>query len=152
MVSPILNLETIMTRKAIFLTLLSFILFQSAQAAYLIPSDYERGERFIKVTSTMSAQRGAKVYRYLECQGDIETHECTPLLNNYGFSELELNSLERNENLKGAGLLAAEVVTGGFILKRLLRFTLEHTNRFVLRKVARDPKLSHWRGQDCVSS
>lgn len=127
------------------------LLTAQAQATYILPSDYEDAQRFIKVEKSKNENRQKMIYRYLECQGDIEIHNCTTILDPQGYTKLELNSLERNESLKGAGLLAAEIVTGGFIWKRIAKFALEKTNKMVLKKVSRDPRYSHWRGQDVAT-
>lgn len=127
------------------------LLSTQAQSTFILPSDYEDGQRFIKVEKTKNQSRQKVIYHYLECRGNIEDHRCTTILDPKGYTKLELNALERNESLKGAGLLAAEIVTGGFIWKRIAKFTLTKTNKMILKKVARDPRYAHWRGQDVAT-
>jgi hypothetical protein len=126
------------------------LLTVQAQATYILPSDYEDAQRFIKVEKVEDQTRQKTIYHYSECQGDLKSYSCTSIFPG-GHTELELNSLERNESLKGTGLLIAEIVTGGFIWKRITKFTLEKTNQMVIKKVARDPRYSHWRGQDVAT-
>lgn len=114
---------------------LSFLLFimlsNTAFGALLIPEDYDSVGKFIKVDKT---QNGSRVnYKFLECTGNIEQQHCTSIFDEQGYSKTELNSLETSESMKGTGLLAAEIVTGGIIWKRLMKFTLGGAVRVTAR-------------------
>jgi hypothetical protein len=65
-----------------------------------------------------------KYYRYLDCTGTIEAHNCNsiPKLNN--ISEHRLNSIKRSQQVKGTLLPGTEIVGGGNIWKNLVKFTL----------------------------
>ena len=102
---------------------LSLLIFSnSIFAALLIPEDYDSVGKFIKVTKSNAKTR--TIYKFYECSGNQKHQHCYSIFDEQGYSKTELNSLESNESMKGAGLLAAEIVTGGIIWKRLMKFTL----------------------------
>ena len=119
--------------------------------SYIIPNDYEETSQFIKVTKEHNSYRNRIIFRYQLCRGDIQVHECESIFDSAGYSQSELNALETDQAVKGGVLLAAEVFTGGFIWKRLTKFAISGANKLVLKEVARNPKLMHYRGQDVAT-
>ncbi|MFT6632678.1 MAG: hypothetical protein ACJAS4_002643 [Bacteriovoracaceae bacterium] len=105
-----------------FLVLTLIIFTNASFAAMLIPEDYEVNGKFFNVVKTQD--NGRTNYRFFECMGNIEQQQCSSIFDERGYSKTELNSIETSESLKGTGLLAAEIVTGGIIWKRLMKFTL----------------------------
>ncbi len=119
-----------MTKKILFiLTLLSL---QTAHSALLIPNDYEQTHKFFKIVKEVRANK--TIYKFHECSGTQKQAQCDQIFDPYGYSKTELNGLERAETLKGTGLLAAEIITGGILWKRLMKFTLGAATK-VARKV-----------------
>ncbi len=104
--------------------LLGLLLLSSltGNAALLIPEDYESINKFFKVTKEQNSRRVQ--YKFYECIGDKVDHTCSSIFDEQGYSKSELNSIESSEAMKGSGLLVAEVITGGIIWKRLMKFTL----------------------------
>ncbi|WP_372655999.1 hypothetical protein [Halobacteriovorax sp.] len=115
--------------KAFILTLL--LASNISYATSLIPSDYEDNQVFFKVEK--SEARSRVNYKFYECVGDQESAECDVIFSEDGYSKTELNSLETRESVKGGFLLAAEIVTGGIIWKRLMKFTLGGAARMTAR-------------------
>ena len=113
--------------------LFSFFILNSSFATYLLPSDYEDSFTFYKVEKEV--KRGKTMYYFSECRGDMSQSDCNIIFNEYGYSKMELNSIERTEAQIGALILSAEIVTGGILWKRLMKFTLTGTFR-VVQKVS----------------
>jgi hypothetical protein len=111
---------------------LSLLIFANASfAAMLIPEDYVDNGKFFNVVK--AEDNGRTNYKFYECMGNIKQQQCTSIFDERGYSETELNSIETTESMKGAGLLAAEVITGGIIWKRLMKFTLGGAVRVTAR-------------------
>jgi hypothetical protein len=95
----------------------------SSFGAMMVPDDYEQSNRFFKVEKESSNYRKS-MYKFYECTGDVKNHSCDSIFSPIGYSKAELNSLETKEATYGTLVLAAEIVTGGIIWKRLMKFTL----------------------------
>ena len=115
--------------KTLILTLL--LMSNLSNATSLIPSDYESNNVFFKVEKSQHNLRSN--YKFYECVGDQVKAECDIIFDESGYSKTELNSIERTESIKGGVLLAAEVVTGGIIWKRLMKFTLGKAAKLTAR-------------------
>ncbi|MFP5458207.1 MAG: hypothetical protein ACLGG7_05690 [Bacteriovoracia bacterium] len=105
------------------LLLLSFSAL-ARETSFLVPKNFEKTDRFVKVEGYHVRGFSEKFYRYLACTGSIEAHTCTqiPKLNN--ISESRLNSIKRSQQVKGTLLAGTEIVGGGIIWKNLVKFTL----------------------------
>jgi hypothetical protein len=108
-------------KKMVFI--LISLLSLSSFGAMLVPDDYEQSNRFFKVAKESSNYRKS-MYKFYECTGDVKNQSCDVIFSPIGYSKAELNSLETREATYGTLVLAAEIVTGGIIWKRLMKFTL----------------------------
>lgn len=111
------------------ISLLLFLFSTVVHATVLLPKDYESHKNFIKITKTQVSKKS--IYTFYECKGDLKEAHCAVIFNPAGYTKLELKSIKDAEFLKAGLLLTAEVVTGGIIWKRLMRFTLTHSANLV---------------------
>lgn len=104
------------------MALMLLLLSNFSQATTMIPDDYEDNKVFFKVEKENVQNRTR--YKFFQCIGDQSDYSCDSIFDEYGYSKSELNSIETSESVKGSLLLGAEIVTGGIIWKRLMKFTL----------------------------
>lgn len=107
----------------ILVLLMSWSAF-SQESSFLIPKDYEKTNKFVKLQSYHINGFAEKYFRYLSCSGTIAIHNCTriPKLNN--ISESKMNSVKSSQQIKGTLLAGTELVGGGILWKNLVKFTL----------------------------
>lgn len=115
-----------------FFLIMSLLMSGFSYASFLIPSDYDELGKFVKVEQ-FEGPRGMN-FRFEECEGTMQEHKCVGIFHQSGYSQTELQLKRSREKRLGFGILAAEVVTGGFIWKRLMKFTLGGTTRLVRRQ------------------
>ncbi len=102
--------------------------------SYLLPKDYEKSQRFVKISSRFERSIGENVFFYQSCSGSIEAQSCRPLVSESSISESRLERIEGRQRITGVLLMTTEVVGGGILWKNLVRFTLPGFYKLVRRQ------------------
>ncbi len=104
------------------ITIITIFYSLTLKASYILPEDYKETNKFIKIS--LERIDNKDFYLFFECDGEINTTSCTQIFYQGGYSKKEIQAIRKQQRNIGFGILAAEIAVGGFIWKKLLKFTL----------------------------